>query len=271
MFCLRNSVTLSFLLCISACTDNGDTLGRVVDMWSSETIEIAKPAMSDALVIAGMAVELCAMEESEPWSAWIAGDSMGLSEGLNSALGEPVIQETSILGEDRVLVSLDGVVVMDRSAARMRFIADFGDTGMQLEALVMDARVSEEEQLSGEPFGRLLLEVEDGCALGSSLVRGSAHWTDLEARTHTIRLPSDDVFGSGVIFEPVTPWLPVTGTMSWSARIGSQERTIVTFDAGDMVIEDEGGDDGTLSARWPSVIGGPDWIAQDAVEISPGI
>ena len=67
-----------------------------------------------------------------------------------------------------------------------------------------------------------------------SRVRGNAVWTDLEARTHTIGLPSDDAHGLGVGFRSDYPWIPVTGI--WSARVTGQDRNVRTFDAADIVI-----------------------------------
>ena len=101
---------------------------------------------------------------------------------------------------------------------------------------LLDARQSAEDQPDGEPFGRLSLQVASGCSPEMSRVRGNAVWTDLEARTHTIGLPSDDAYGLVSAFVPITPWIPVTGTASWSARVTGQDRNVRTFDAADIVI-----------------------------------
>jgi hypothetical protein len=258
------------VLLLLGCESSGDTLGRLVEHWSDETVLIASPALTDALVVAGMAAEFCAAGESLDWSSLEVGDEPPLSERIDQALGDPQVEQVDDFGAGSVQVTLSGVVIGDRDEAILRFVTASDSDGLALEAAILDARQVEEDQPEGEPFGRLLFQVESDCSGTLSRVSGAARWTDLESRTHNIRLPADEGLGLGVGFSEPLPWLPVTGTVAWSGRVEGQERSVTTFDAADLSVE--GDEDAELLplASWPSVVSGPDWVYQQALSISPG-
>ena len=191
-----------------------------------------------------------------------------LSDSINQSLGLPVLSELEDYGDGTVQVILSGIVMMDRDASLLRFTTAQVDDELFLDAAFLDARQSEEDQPDGEPFGRLSLQVASGCSAEMSRVRGNAVWTDLEERTHTIGLPSDDAYGLGVGFSSEYPWIPVTGTASWSATMTGQDRNVRTFDAADIEVSAD--DSGSLAvASWPSIISGADWVRQVSIEINP--
>ena len=250
------------------CSTDGETFGRLVETWVDETVTLSQPALTDALVVAGMAAEICALGDDLDWSSMELGDAIPLSDSINSSLGLPVLSELEDYGDGTVQVILSGIVMMDRDESLLRFTTAKVDDELLLDAAFLDARQSAEDQPDGEPFGRLSLQVASGCSPEMSRVRGNAVWTDLEARTHTIGLPSDDAYGLGVGFRSDYPWIPVTGTASWSARVTGQDRNVRTFDAADIVILE--GEAGELpSGSWPSIISGADWVSQVSVEINP--
>ena len=266
----RRPRSVPVLLFSLGCGAESQTLTSLVDRWTDDTVEISEPALTDALVVAGLAVELCGAIGVIDWSAVEVGDLPPLSEGLGEALGSPLVDEVEVFGGGAMEVTLSGVVVVDREEALLRFVTTPYETSFSLEAVVLDARLVEDDQPEGEPFGRLAYEVVGGCDGSRSTVSGTARWTDLDGRTHTVRLPADDTLSFGVGFASDVPWLPVTGTVAWSSRISGQERTVTTFDATDITIEDAESSQNLPTVSWPSVVSGPDWVSQRSIEIAPG-
>ena len=103
------------------CSTDGETFGRLVETWVDETVTLSQPALTDALVVAGMAAEICALGDDLDWSSMELGDAIPLSDSINSSLGLPVLSELEDYGDGTVQVILSGIVMMDRDESLLRF------------------------------------------------------------------------------------------------------------------------------------------------------
>jgi hypothetical protein len=76
-------------------------------------------------------------------------------------------------------------------------------------------------------------------------------------------MPADQELGSDMVFGDDVPWIPVSGGISWEARIDKQRRTITTKDADEIRVNE------SLERRWPVVVQGPDWSGNALTTIAP--
>ena len=115
------------------CSTDGETFGRLVEPVD-ETVISFQPALTDALVVAGMAAEICALGDDLDWSSMELGDAIPLSDSINSSLGLPVLSELEDYGDGTVQVILSGIVMMDRDESLLRFITAKVDDELLLDA-----------------------------------------------------------------------------------------------------------------------------------------
>jgi hypothetical protein len=252
---------------LAGCLPADAPFGSLVTAWAEETAELAGPPLTGAVVIAGLAAEYCGAWPTLDWGAVEVGDVLLASPLTQLALGSPEVIEVISFGEQAVQVTVAGARIMDRDSASLRFSATPGAAGFMLEVQVFDGKIEDQDDDLGEPFGRAAFTVQSDCEPGRNRVEGTARWTDLDAeRTHTVALPADAQFSSGIGFSSVASYLPNGGTLSWVSRIDGQERTYTSYDGADVEIDDSGD---MPVALWPGVLQGPGWIQEIGVKIQP--
>lgn len=260
------------LLMLTACVPEGDTLTALAEAWADETVSVAGPSVTAALVMGGMATELCKHRVDDVWEGVEAGDIPPFSPVMLQALGmgTSVVDIQDFGGASRQ-VTLQPITISDREQAFLRFSTNPSADSFGIEATAFDGKIEDADSGSREPFGRMSFTVRSDCQVAVGLVQGNGRWTDLDERTHEIAIPADSSLSTGVLFDEAWPYIPNSGTLAWSARIDGQERTVTAYDAGDVVFEGDGqGDLETLPrARWPAVVRGADWDADAAVPIAP--
>jgi hypothetical protein len=261
---MKNCLLLPALL--AACLPGDEPFASLVDAWAEETAELASPALTGALVIGGLAAEYCYDWNSFDWLSVGPGDGLPASALTTEALGNPELLEVVSFGESSVQVTVAGLRIMDRDSASMRFSATPGSAEFTFEAQVFDGKIEDPDVELGEPFGRVAFKVKSDCVSGRNRVQGTARWTDLGERTHTLSLPADVQFSSGVGFDEEISYLPKSGTLSWSSRIDGQERTFTSYDGADVQLDESAE---MPSALWPGVVKGPDWLQELAFKVEP--
>lgn len=95
------------------------------------------------------------------------------------------------------------------------------------------------------------------------MVSGNALFIAEDGRRQEVKVPADSEFGSDLIMDADTPWVPIGGVLGWSARIDAQSRSITTEDAVDLRIDSDG------MWRWPVDVHGPDWSGTALTSIQP--
>ena len=270
------SLALLPLLLLPACLpDDSGILDAITDSWSTSTLEIAEPAISAALLVAGVTAELCRADiATDDWEALGTGDTLPLSAELEAALGAPLIDQISTDGN--VQVTLEGVRIIDRDNAFLRFTVASSPDAYALNVDVLDGR-------NDVPFGQLRLSIDQGCdgvVPGAVWVAGEARWTDLSGLTHTINLPADDGLSIGLNID--CGFIPNAGTLSWQGSIEGQTRAIETSDAAEITLYASDGtsepdeDDvlcerivGRSEARWPGTVrgGGGEWSVSSELTV----
>jgi len=214
---VRAAELLPVLLLVGCQPSFDPYYSSLTDSWAAQTLESAGPSITAALIIAGMATELCRTEVF--WSSLSEEGSLPLSSVLQAALGEPEIDEISV-AEDLTEVYLRDVRIMDRDQASIRLVPNRSGSSYSLTAEVRDGR-------DGETFGSLTFSVSDGCDSTS----GNAKWTDLAGVQHTIAIPADDT-DIGLKFD--CAYAPNDGTLQWVGELDSEIRQFTTADAAEI-------------------------------------
>lgn len=265
---------------LGGCLPSGTSLiDAITDSWSQTTLEVAEPAVSAALLVAGLTAELCRADTTpDYWDALQPGDSLPLSPELDAALGEPRVESTATDGNIQVI--LEGVRIIDRDNAFLRFTVASSADAYALNVDVLDGR-------NDAPFAQLRFSVDQGCegSIEDAVwVSGESRWTDLSGTTHTINLPADDGLSVGLNIE--CGFIPSAGTLSWQGVIEGQNRTIETSDAAEIsfdtaVAKDTADTDdaligescarlaGRTVASWPGTVrgGSGEWSVSEALTV----
>jgi len=274
-------------------------------MWASQTLEIASPSITAALIVGGLTAELC--HARVDWSQADVGGQAPISDLLQDALGNPTLQSVQDQGSNTVQVTLDGIRIMDRDNARVRFTTSRGVSSFSLDATVLDGKVEDRPEVEeGPAFGSLKFTLEQGCASGTPRVTGTAQWTDLSDQTHQITFPANSELNVGVGFMCEIPYIPSAGTLSWEGIVEGQTRSFTTDDAAEIALESqdtsdsvargdadtgfEFGDTGPSDddtgevleppcepysvesvpgASWSGIVRGADWSAVTSIKIGP--
>jgi hypothetical protein len=187
-----------------------------------------------------------------------------ISEALDDALGNPVLTGFEIQGSGAVNITLSGVRLAGREGQWLRVAAMTETDQYQLEfsPLVADEEEGDETaRLDG--YGQINLSVDDSCTPVRSMVSGNALFIAEDGRRQEVKIPADSEFGSDLIMDAETSWVPIGGVLGWSARIDTQARSITTEDAVDIRIDSDG------LWRWPVSVHGPDWSGTALTSIHP--
>ncbi len=254
------------LLVVSSlgCAPTGPPLSRLVQAWAADTAEQAATPITGTLMLAALAGEFCVASSAEAWSAVEPGEELPVSMKLRDALGAPVIHSMEFDETAMAQMVLAEVDISGREGQwlRVNLNALSDSYAVEFAPLVADDGIGAEiARLDG--FGQISLNVDLECTLERSMVGGSALWIDEENRRHEVKLPADQELGSDLVFGDETPWIPVSGGISWEARIDKQRRTITTEDAGEIRVDE------SLDGRWPVVVHGPDWSGTALTTIAP--
>lgn len=247
-------------------------LPRLLEAWSQEAADIASPSVTAALVMGGLATDLCVRATTGTAEAFVVGQPPPLDPLLVAAMGDPVVASLETFGNGSIEVLLIGVSIMDRESATVRYVTTPGAGSFSVEAVTMDGKLSDEDVSSGTPFGRIAVTVDNDCQPGSNRVQGSAKWTDLAGRAQAVEMPAEESLSQGVGFGTDPPWIPAVGTLSWTGRLEDQDRTVTTIDAADIVVEET--TEVVPEAIWPATtLGeadqGEEWEQASTLWISP--
>ncbi|MFT4979215.1 MAG: hypothetical protein ACI8S6_005125 [Myxococcota bacterium] len=234
----ERAAALAALVLLGGCLPSGTGLfGALTDSWSDTTLEVAQPAVSAALLVAGMTAELCRVNTSpEYWQSLARGDALPLSPELDAALGDPLID--SVTTDTGVQVVLEGVRIIDRDNAFLRFTVASSTDSYALNVDVLDGR-------NDAPFAQMVFSTTQGCEgaiVDSVWIAGESRWTDLSGITHTISLPADDGLSIGLNLD--CGFVPTAGTLSWQGELDGQARTIETSDAAEISFSATAGERG---------------------------
>ena len=261
----------------------------LTESWAEQTLDVAGPSITAALVIAGMTSEIC--QTQVVWSEISPNDEPPFSDELLDAMGNPMISSITV-DEDTTEVWLDGLLIMDREDARLRLAPASTSSSFSLTAEVQDG-------VTEETFGSLTFTVADACTGDARWVTGNAKWTDLSAINHTITIPADET-DLGLKFG--CAYVPEDGTLAWSGQINEQTRRFTSAEAAeiewrysatersrqDTGMQDTGTQDtgsapfepladcdsfsGVTAIEWGGRVtgGNDDWSASTVVDIYPG-
>jgi hypothetical protein len=255
----------SFLLVASmGCAPTGPPLSRLVQAWAADTAEQASAPMTGTLVLAAFAGELCFASATGSWDNLEPSDALPISRLLGDALGNPTIHSADYGDAGVAQMLLADVDIAGRTGQWLRVTINAQEDTFSVEfaPLVADEEVvTETARLDG--FGQINLSVDSSCTAERSMVGGNALWIDHENRRHEVKMPADQELGSDMVFGDDVPWIPVSGGISWEARIDKQRRTITTEDADEIRVNE------SLVSRWPVVVHGPDWSGNVLTTIAP--
>lgn len=252
------------LLLLVGCVEAGPPLSRLTQGWAVETAEIASDALTGSVVLSGLAAELCWSRGAAQWDDIGIGDGLPISEELDAALGNPIVASFEIQGSGAVSITLSGVRLAGREGQWLRIVATAETDQYQLEFSPLVADEEEGDETARlEGYGQINLAVDDSCSPGRSMVSGNALFIAEDGRRQEVKVPADSEFGSDLIMDADTPWVPIGGVLGWSARIDAQSRSITTEDAVDLRIDSDG------MWRWPVDVHGPDWSGTALTSIQP--
>jgi hypothetical protein len=246
------------------CAQTEPPLSRLVQAWAADTAEQAAAPMTGTLVLAALAAELCAASAIDSWDDLGAGQELPVSPQLRDALGSPVVHSAEFSDAAVAQVVLADVDIAGRFGQWLRVTLNAQEEQLSVEFAPLVADESESTETARlDGFGQISLNVQSECTSERSLVGGSALWIDEENRRHEVKLPADQELGSDLVFGADVPWIPVSGGISWEARIDKQRRTITTEDAGEIRTND------AFQRRWPVMVHGPDWSGTALTVIAP--
>ena len=246
------------------CAPTGPPLSRLVQAWAADTAEQAATPITGTLLLAAVAGEFCVASSEDSWAEMEPGDELPVSLKLRNALGIPVIHSMEFDEATVTQMVLTDVDIAGREGQWLRLTLNpqTDNYAVEFAPLVADDEIgTETARLDG--FGQINLSVDVGCTAERSMVGGSALWIDEENRRHEVKLPADQELGSDLVFGDEVPWIPVSGGISWEARIDKQRRTITTEDAGEIRVNE------SSDGRWPVVVHGPDWSGTALTTIAP--
>jgi hypothetical protein len=220
--------------------------------------------MTGTLVLAAFSAELCVAAATDSWDLLEAGDALLISGLLGDVMGNPTIHSANYGEAGIAQMLLADVDIAGRTGQWMRVTINAQEDTFSVEfaPLVADEEMGTETAgLDG--FGQINLSVDSSCTAERSMVGGNALWIDEENRRHEVKMPADQELGSDMVFGDDVPWIPVSGGISWEARIDKQRRTITTKDADEIRVNE------SLERRWPVVVQGPDWSGNALTTIAP--
>ena len=259
-----SGLRLSALVLVVACGEPGLPMSRLTQAWAAQTVERASPPITTTLLLAGLAAELCAGREGSAWTDLESGEPLPITDALDDALGGPQVYSVEGLQAGATVVVVDGVDLSDHPVEWLRLTVTVTAELFQVafDPLVADG-ADDVAVARMESVGQIGLVVNSGCSASQAWVSGSALLVDNDGRRHELKLPADSDLGSDLNFDGQIPWLPMAGAISWSSRIEGQDRSLVTADAAEILV------DGVGHARWPVTVRGPDWQGSGLSEISP--
>jgi len=246
------------------CAPTGPPLSRLVQAWAAETAEHASDPLTGTLVLAALTAELCSSELLDSLGEVENNTELSLSPQLQDALGAPKLYslEYSDAGVGQMMLS--GVDIAGRTGQWLRVTLTTQEEQILAEyAALVDEPSGATEPARLDGFGQISLHVGTGCTNTRSMVGGSALWVDEENRRHEVKIPADQELGSDLVFGSDRPWIPVSGAISWEARIENQRRTVTTEDAAEIRMSEDG------ESRWPVDVYGPDWSGTALTTIAP--
>lgn len=252
-----------FIVGLAACGEPGVPLERVTKAWAAETANRAADSITGTLILAGLASELCVLGRVVP-GEWADPEILPISDALHEALGAPRVNGVESVSGDAVMVTLADVSMAGRTGQWLRFSMLTDDTTVQFDfdPLVADDDLGDETaQLEG--FGHTSVSVGKGCSSEIAVVTGQALWVDRDGRNHDIKIPADSDLGTDLSLGGAAPWLPISGALSWEAKIDDQQRSMTTESGAEIRMDDAG------DARWPVTVYGPDWTDTSLILIAP--
>ena len=246
------------LLAVGCVPDPGAPLDPVVDALAQETADVAGPAVTATLLTGALAADLCVRADEAVWDEVAEGDPAPLPEPLASALGAPEVASVSVAGSGDVLAKLSGVTILDRASSSMSLDASFnGDLTVRLG-------LSDDDGV----YGEVVWEVRQTCAEEASWLQGSATWTDLDGRGHTLAFPDDSETSYTARYTAAGGWLPAGGRLGWSGALRDVTVQVLTADAAGLT--DLATDAAGLpTARWPASATSESWSADLVIPIAP--
>jgi hypothetical protein len=251
------------MLGLAGCGETGVPLERLTRAWAAETGIRAADSITGTLVLAGLASEMCILAQVPP-EDWADPEALPISDALYEALGAPVLHLVESTGGGSLQVTLADVSMAGRTGQWLRFSMFAGENGVQFEfePLEADDEVGDETpRMVG--FGHTSVNVGSDCSPEIAMATGQALWVDTSSRHHDIKIPADSDLGSELVFGGAEPWLPVSGALSWEAKIDGQQRSMITESGSEIRMDDEG------KARWPVTVHGPDWTGTGLILIAP--
>ena len=262
MFVRPSSVVL--LAALGCDQAAGPPLTRLTQAWAADTAEHAADSMTASLLLGALSSEICVQWAQGTAEEPVSGSPFLLSEPLSWALGEPVVHSVELDSEQWSQMVLSGINLMGLSDQwlRIQITEQDGDLTFDFAPLLDDNDVVDEPaRLVG--FGQSSLIVQSECMAQQTMVTGTALWIDTNNQRHELKLPADQELGSDIVFTEGLPWVPLSGGISWEARIDSQRRSITTEDADELRMNSAG------VGRWPVMVHGPDWSGSALVTIAP--
>jgi hypothetical protein len=257
---LRLSV-LSFLF---SCGEPGPPMDRLTQAWAAETVARANAPLTHTLVLAAVVSELCVARDEASWIELEVGDPLPVSDMLSDVLGEPLIYSVEGEGTGTAVVVMSGLDLSDHAVEWLRLTVTVTEDRFQVEFDPLIGAGEEDSEVARmEGFGQITLAARSACTQSQALLSGSALWVDMEGRRHELKVPADTDLGTDLSFDGAIPWLPVAGAISWSARIEGQDRSLITEDAAEILVDE------TAKARWPVTVKGPDWSGAGLSAIEP--
>jgi len=229
-----------------------------------DTADQAEKSIAATLVLGALSAEICAMRNLDEVPIPVVGHPFPMSDELGAILGMPAVHSVESGEPMWSQVVLSNVRLGERTGQWLRIALSEQDEQLSLDfAPLIDDANSNGEPARMAGFGQINVLVAPECTEEHSVVSGNALWIDEDNRRHEVSLPADQELGSNLVFAGDVPWLPVSGTISWEARIDKQRRSLVSEDATEIRINSEG------EALWPVVIHGSDWSGTALTTIAP--
>ena len=261
---LMSGLRFSLLSFALGCGQRGPPLTRLVDAWTEETINRARPTMTDTLVLAALAAEMCVERQNPAWTELAFGQPLPTSDALGGVFGSGTVQQVD-QAENIVMVVVDGVALESQDPVWMRigFSNTEGLFQVEFSALVGGGDDGTERG-NGEAFGTVTVTVNGACSVAESIVNGSALWVDSGGRRAELMLPDDSALGNQLRLRlGDTPRFPTNGAIAWTTGVGEGERKLTTQDATEIFEDDEG------LVQWPVTVRGPGWTGEGLSELGP--
>ncbi len=266
MCMLRASFAASLVMACSV--EEPDRLVRLTRAWAAETAEYSSPSLTGTVLMAGLANQLCKDQDTQAWSDLSPGQPLPITANFAGALGEPVVELVDAEDAPALFLLVSGVELLGRSETWLRINTVAATERYSVDIQVLEGMEAELDDVLRLPaYGQVGFEVDAACITARGTVRGTALWTDDHGGRQDVGIPADTDLGSAVAFDPGQPYLPVMGSMRWTARMGGQERTVTTEDAVELRVDASGED--LPIGRWPSIVRGAGWSGDAITVISP--